>query len=114
MNRRQLFAALAAAALAPGELWTPTRSIFLPPTAGWPGLRTGHFIFRDGGAYLAVDQPYRTGDEITITFDGGEYSGYANGELVARAPNQYPGREPNLWQSALGSLNENARADFKL
>lgn len=39
MNRRQLFATLGAVALAPGELWTPSRKIFLPPRGGWSAER---------------------------------------------------------------------------
>jgi len=38
MNRRELFSILAAAALAPGELWVPgRRTVFLPPAGGWLG-----------------------------------------------------------------------------
>lgn len=36
MNRRQVFTLLGIAALIPGELWMPTRRIFLPPSDGWP------------------------------------------------------------------------------
>jgi hypothetical protein len=38
VNRRQLLALLAgsAGALAAGEIWTPSRKIFLPPMDGWP------------------------------------------------------------------------------
>lgn len=36
MNRRQVFAVLAAAAAVPNELWIPKRTIFLPPKGGWP------------------------------------------------------------------------------
>jgi hypothetical protein len=38
MNRRDLFKAMAGGlvAVATTELWTPSRSIFLPPRGGWP------------------------------------------------------------------------------
>lgn len=35
MNRRGLFALLAGAVIAPGEIWAPTKKIFLPPVTGW-------------------------------------------------------------------------------
>jgi hypothetical protein len=36
VNRRELFALLAGALVAPQALWTPARTIFLPPRGGWP------------------------------------------------------------------------------
>jgi len=50
MNRRQLFQALAAAAIAPGELWKPQRTIFLPPRGGWLDSH-GLFVRGNVGAY---------------------------------------------------------------
>lgn len=78
MNRRELFDALAAAALAPGELWAPgKRTIFLPPRSGWwfsrvdlgcamlrPAGTLVHAIVRREGE-LDADFVSRTWREVT-------------------------------------------------
>lgn len=50
MNRRQLLTGILAAgtAVAVGEIWTPSRTIFLPPMGGWP-------TYADALSYLETE-----------------------------------------------------------
>lgn len=49
MNRRGFFAflggAAVAAALAPELIWTPSRTIFLPPAGGWTVNQLGDYLY---------------------------------------------------------------------
>ena len=74
MNRRQLFAALGAVALAPDELWTPPRKIFLPPLGGWVREVSGdsyarcpatvELVFQNNTAFLLYKNFYK---QIPVT-----------------------------------------------
>lgn len=69
MNRRDLFASLAAAALAPGELWAPKKAIFLPPKGGWISRRGSvpHGGIGSGGyANWVEGRDYSMGDLKSI------------------------------------------------
>lgn len=76
MNRRSFLAALGltTGVLAAPELWTPSRTFFLPPRGGWlpPGTAaiqnpyTYQWAWLSGGSGLIINSPLAS----STTFDG--------------------------------------------
>lgn len=84
MNRRGLFALLGGLAVAPQELWTPSKSIFLPPRGGWVSQKVYNYLAIYGSdgreiARRAVESFWwderENGERLMATFPPSEANG---------------------------------------
>jgi hypothetical protein len=94
LTRRGLLAALAATAIAPGELWTPKRTIFLPPRGGWDVGRLdatefgffitegGKLMCTEGGYLMAPDYAVKISDVLAVEYDRKRVRYTVNGRLL--------------------------------